>query len=857
MRRAAKGAKRGAVFLVLLVAFFLLFSFLLPQTGEWRLRLLLGPLLRLPEAVVVYDREGLLLSALPATDGQWRFPAENPSAASLRKSGDRLPGGEGPLLQTAGWLRFEKALLAFEDRRFRFHPGIDPPALLRAFRQNRRAGRIRGGGSTLTQQLARMARAARHPGKTYPRSYGNKAAEAFLALSLEAFLTKDEILALYAAHAPFGGNVAGLEAAAWRYFGKPPAEISLSEAALLAVLPNAPALLHPGRNRDKLLRKRNRLLEQLSEQGALDSLELALAKAEEIPPAPRPLPHLAPHLLFRWKARDLGVEKAGVEKTGLGKTGLGKAGVEKVGLEKTSLRSSIDRPLQEGLEALARDYHPLLSANEVEGLAVAVVETTPRGVFLRALVGNAAYPVRRASGYVDASAAPRSTGSILKPFLYALLLDQGSLLPGQWLEDLPTRFGDFRPENADLGYDGYVRADEALLRSLNIPFVRALADFGVEPFQAFLQRAGLRHLFRSPEEYGLSLILGGGEATLLETVTLYAALARGGRFAPLSLMADGMPSISGKTADGRPRGTPSDAAPPPDPVLLSEEAAYLTLETLRRLERPEEEAPLQALAEARPIAWKTGTSFGQRDAWAVGVTPRYTVGVWAGNPGGEGRPGLWGGRAAGPLLFRVFSLLPPSEESPWFPPPPGLVSFSVCPLTGYRAAPACPAADTVRAPASARLAPLCPFHARMAVDASSLRVHAGCEPSQNLRLASYLDLPPAAGSFYAQGHGRHDLAPPWRADCREEGGTRAIEILYPRNGARLSAMTGLDGRRQKIVFEARHRLPAAGLRWFLNGKDLGRTTDFHTVAVHPERGANRLLVVDEDGDRDEVVFQLD
>ena len=410
-----------------------------------------------PVCAVLESSDGHLLGARIAADGQWRFPAA-----------DTVPE------------KFAKAIIAFEDKRFRYHPGIDPLAVARALRLNLRSGEVRSGASTLTMQTIRLSRGDK------PRTLGEKMLEAVLALRLEAYLDKDEILALYAAHAPFGGNVVGLEAAAWRYFGRPADELSWAESATLAVLPNAPALIHPGSRRDALLAKRNFLLDKLCQAGEFDAVTCELAKDEPLPDKPHPLPEIAYHYLETLRKQQ----------------------------GDRLYRSHIDYALQQRAEAVVRRHGEVFASNEVFNLAALVLDVHSGEPLI--YVGNVGHGTRVHGDNVDVVQAPRSSGSTLKPLLYGAMLDEGQILPGMLVSDIPFHYKDFTPNNFNHTFDGAVPARDVIRRSLNVPAVRMLYEYGVEKFIDLLQKAGFTTITRGADTYGLSLILGGAEIKLAD-----------------------------------------------------------------------------------------------------------------------------------------------------------------------------------------------------------------------------------------------------------------------------------------------------------------------------------------------------
>ncbi|MBP9080755.1 MAG: penicillin-binding protein 1C [Flavobacteriales bacterium] len=738
-----------------------------------------GPLFARAHSTVLLDRQGELLGATVAADGQWRFP----------------PSTQVPH-------RFATCIIQFEDRHFRSHLGIRPQSLLRAWRQNRAAGKVVSGGSTLTMQVARMARGNRR------RTYGEKFIEALLALRIEVRHSKEEILHLFAAHAPFGGNVVGLDAAAWRFYGRPADQLSWSESATLAVLPNAPAAIYPGKGHDALRAKRDRLLHRLLAVQAIDSLEWSLALEEPLPGRVQALPRRAPHLL---------------------------ATLIRQGHAGEQLHSTLQGALQESATAAADRYAARLNANEVHNAAALIVDV-PTGEVL-AYVGNLGTAGEDHAGAVDIIQARRSTGSVLKPFLYADMLQRGELLPNMLVADVPTRYNDFAPRNYDEQYSGAVPASEALARSLNVPAVRALHGHGVERTLQLLRNLGLRSIDRSAADYGLSLVVGGAESTPWELAGAYASMGR-------ILHHYGRRGLHYRRGEIRPPHAlagleDAPAEPLESAPLLSASAVHFTLKALREVVRPAEEQGWSHFTGQKHIAWKTGTSYGHRDAWAIGLTSRYCITVWTGNASGEGRPGLTGTLAAAPLLFDLFNLLP--NAPPYDPPYDELVRAAVCPASGFRTGPDCPQADTTWLPPQGLRTPTCPYHRRILLDPTGTwRITGG----QGLSTAWFV-LPPAMEHYYALRNPGYRPLPPTQPGMG--GPDDPMEILYPEPGATLLIPVQLDGTRGSMVVEVAHRNPVAMLFWDLDGTFIGTTTGEHRMALSPPPGAHRLTLTDEAG----------
>jgi len=748
---------------------------------------------------VLESSNGTLLGARIAEDGQWRFPPV-----------DSVPN------------KFATALITFEDKRFYQHPGVDPASLFRALRQNIRNRRIVSGGSTISMQVIRMAR------ENPARTVFQKMLEIIQATRLELAHSKEEILQHYASNAPFGGNVVGLEAASWRYYGKPPHLLSWGEASMLAVLPNSPALIHPGRNRDALEAKRNRLLKRLLEHNKLDTLSYELALEEPLPQAPLPLPDVASHLLSR-------------------------AQQELEGENAARVRTTLDLNLQRQLNNILALHQQRLRHNEIHNLAAFVMEIESGRVL--AYTGNVIGAGEAHAEEVDVITAPRSTGSILKPFLYARALQEGLIFPQSLLPDVPTQMSGYRPENFNEDYDGMVPAERALIRSLNVPMVQLLSEYGLEKFHHHLKTIGLSTINKPASHYGLPLVLGGAEGSLWDITNAYACMARmlghhyeyDGQYAPSDfrpatyLYKPGKEDHSPKLQD--------------QPEAFSAAAAWLAFKAMQQVERPNSEGDWQYFESSRRIAWKTGTSFGFRDAWAVGVNPRYAVGVWAGNADGEGRPGLIGILAAAPVLFDIFNQLPGDDE--WFEPPyDDMLELELCRTSGYRAGKHCPP-DTAWVPSGGKKVEACHLHQLAHLDASrQWRVNASCERPDDMIAQAFFVLPPVEEHYYRKRHPDYRPLPPLRPDCRTGEPPEDMQLIYPKQISQIYVPVGLDGKLSKTVFKVAHRRPGVAIHWHLDEQYIGTTREFHSMELVPPVGEHVLTLVDELGARLEQGFEI-
>jgi penicillin-binding protein 1C len=755
------------------VSFFSIFWYSLPR-----------PLFDVTYSTVVESNDGRLLGARVAADQQWRFPLS-----------DSIP------------LKYEKCVILFEDTYFYMHPGINPVSLIRAAIQNIKAGKIIRGGSTLTMQVCRLARNEK------ARSFKNKIIEMMWALNLEIRFSKKEILNLYASHAPFGGNVVGLDAAAWRYFARPASELSWAESASLAVLPNAPSLIYPGKLDQRLKQKRDRLLTKLLDNKIIDSLTFQLSVAEPLPEKVNPLPVNAYHL----------VEKAVLENNG-----------ERV-------RSTIDGFLQEKVNDLVWQHRKILIANHIYNLAVVVSEVSSKQV--KAYVGNFYNgQEENHANKVDVVQAPRSTGSILKPFLYCKMLDDGIITPHMLIPDIPTRIGGFTPLNFDQEYNGAVPAAEALARSLNIPAVKMLQGYGVSPYYAFLKKAGMKSLTRPPDHYGLSLILGGAEISLWQLAGMYTSMVSimknydlyDGYYAPVQFS-----QLNWNKKNIVPENLQHLSAQPE----VRSSAIYLTLQALLEVKRPESEMGWQEFASMRNIAWKTGTSFGFRDGWAVGMTRDYVVAVWVGNADGEGRPGLTGISAAAPLMFDVFKLLPASE---WFNMPVDeMEEVEICRASGYRPGLFCDSTKIVWLPSGTK-SEVCSWHRTIHLNNKEThRVNADCYPVTEMKHKNWFVLPPAMEYYFRLRNPVYALLPPLMPHCNDL--IENMEFVYPREWNNLFIPVDLDGTPGKLIFELVHRQQNTEVYWHLDEQFLGTTSGIHQIALRPEGGWHVLNVTDDGG----------
>lgn len=757
------------------------------------------PLFCTPYSLVLLDRDGRLLTARVATDGQYRFPLQ-----------DSVP------------FRYKACTLLFEDEYFYWHLGVNPVSIMKAcFHNSQHQGRIRG-ASTLTMQLARLT----HAGS--PRTIPLKIKEILQALRIELTYSKERILCLYAAHAPFGGNVVGLETAAWRYYNCSSWQLSWGQMAALAVLPNAPSVVHPSKGREELQAKRNFLLAKLWHKGMIDSMEYALALEEPLPNPVSALPqwasHVADHML---NERDE---------------------------YSHAIYTSLQWEIQKMAENIVHDAAKELAHNRVYNVAALIAEVQSGRVI--AYVGNSPNLGAQHQGYVNNVKSLRSSASLLKPFLFAALLDEGRLFPHEMVPDIPTHYGDFNPSNASGDYTGAVSADEALIASLNIPYVYLLQKYGVKNFLTLLRNMGLRSFSQNEEYYGLSLILGGGECSLWDITGAYASMARtlNNYFItpPLENPIHPLTLYNQESKDTKSKLHAPHASLSP----LGAGAIYCTLETLSQLNRPREESGWEYLFTTQRIAWKTGTSHGNKDAWAVGVTPEYAVGVWVGNSDGRGQRGMSGVRSAAPILFRLFNLLP---RGAWFSRPENdMMQVEICPTSGLPRGTYCPKGTYQWVPHRATHPDACTYHKEWILDSTgSYRVHGTCYPLEHtLRKVGFV-LPAVPAWYYRRAHPEYTPLPPWYPGCLPAGVEPSLAFLYPvKQGALVSTPRGKEGKVQPIPFRVTYAQPTASIYWHLDGQYVGTTCGEHCLHLTPSEGLHELVVVGPNHEENKIWFRV-
>jgi penicillin-binding protein 1C len=746
-----------------------LIAYLILKAAAWMIPLPEESLWR-PSSTLVFDRNGQLLQSFISPDEMWRI--------------------QTPLKQVSPYL--QESLLGFEDRWFYFHPGVNPFATARALIQNYRSHKITSGGSTITMQIARMM----EPKK---RTIGNKLVEMLRAFQLELRYSKRQLLEIYFNIAPYGGNIEGVAAAAWLYFGKEPSQLSLSEAALLTAIPNSPNAYRP--NIDPLgSRKsrtaRNNVLKRLFRLKKISRKAYNEAIAEEMSAGWQGWPNIAPHF-----CRDLYLKYIDAR-----------------------LYSTLDRKVQATAEDLLRLHLDSLKPEGISNGAIVVLDNVSHEVL--AMVGSADFNDQYHDGQVNGALAPRSPGSALKPFIYALAFQKGMISPAHYLEDVPTDFSGYAPENYDRGFSGIVQARAALERSLNLPAVDLEQKLGENGLYSLLKRAGVSSL-RSKNHYGLSIAIGGCEINLLDITSLYSGLANCGEYVkPRQL------KTAPETAGVR---------------LFDPGTAYLITDILTGLRRPDLPTCWE-FTSLPQVAWKTGTSYGHRDAWSIGYNPRYTIGVWLGNFSGEGARNLIGAEVAAPILFEMMNYMCRGQQIRWFSRPDSVGVREVCNISGQVPGPNCPNLINElylidRAPEKT-----CEVHKTVAVDMlTGYRLPPDYTGNRKYKMKTFLEWPARVGSWMESNHVPIDRLPPLMPDWQGLLPGSPPQIRSPSLDCEYQLRGGVPLEDQKICCDASVGSDVHQIFWFVDGNLAGTVAPGEHLFILPVVGRHRVICQDDLG----------
>ncbi|MBI1838131.1 MAG: penicillin-binding protein 1C, partial [Flavobacteriia bacterium] len=508
-----------------------------------------------------------------------------------------------------------------------------------------------------------------------------------------------------------------------------------------------------------------------------------------------------------------------------------------------TIQSTIHHHLQEKIKILLENHSSLMQDNLIYNGAVMITSVKTGEVIT--YVGNTQSENNENGNDVNCIKAPRSTGSILKPLLYAKSLEDGILTPSMLVTDIPSQFGGFSPKNFAGNFEGAIPANMALSRSLNIPMVHLLNNYGLSKFHRELKSYGLTTLNKPASHYGLSLILGGAEATLYDLSKVYTQMAQElemGKSKPIKTMLNGQNETTSFV---------------PNNVLKTDLGCiYSTFEAMTEVNRPDEDNNWKFFNSEQKIAWKTGTSFGFRDAWAIGITPDYVVAVWIGNADGEGRPGLTGINAAAPFLFQVFRTLPTSEK--WFKQPYKNMSYvSICHESGHRASKLCPNTHSKWIPKTSLNSIACPYHQLIHLNKyTNLRVDSDCEDINQMKHVTWFVLPSIIEKFYKTTHPNYISLPEYKPECLAKISDKPIAMIYPKPNSRIYIPIDFDGKIGKTIFEATHRNEQTKVYWHLDNNYLGETKEIHQMALNPSAGDHQLTLIDENGISTNIKFTV-
>lgn len=681
----------------------------------------------------------------------------------------------------------EKTILAKEDRFFYWHPGVNPVAAGRALVKNLFAGRRTSGASTITMQVAKLL----HP---RPRTLASKVIEMFRATQLEIKYSKKEILRMYLNLAPYGGNIEGISSAAHFYLQKAPDHLSLAEITALSVIPNRPNSLTPGKHNSLIITERNRWLYWLKGNDFFTAKEIENALTEPFDVDRQPAPRYAPHLSLR----------------------LIKSG-------KSITHSSIDLNTQLKTEKIVGDYINGLKLTGIRNAAVMVVENATGRVIT--YVGSANFLDTTDGGQVNGAAAWRQPGSTLKPLVYGLALDAGKLTPKKMIADVPVNYAGYVPENYDLRFNGQVTMEYALMHSLNIPAVNTLQLVGKEKLIRSLALCNFKQVIKDQQKLGLSMVLGGCGTSLEELTGLYSMLANNGSYHNLSYFAkeQSKPAVR----------------------VLSREACFMLHETLSKIDRPD--LPLNwGTTESLPrIAWKTGTSYGRRDAWSIGYNKNYTIGIWVGNFSGEGNPALSGATIATPLLFRLFNAIDKESHNDWFEVPETLEQRIVCAETGM------PPADYCDQRVLDYFIPLVsgsePCNNRKEVLVSTdeeVSYCPACKPVNGYVKKWFTVLPPEIEAFKINNAEKHEPIPPHNPSCNIVFREKGPIIQSPRHNSEYLISKQHP---EPLMLQCMPDADVAMVHWYINNKPYKSVPAREKVFFMPTEGRIKISCTDDKG----------
>jgi len=721
-----------------------------------------------PYSLLIEDRNGQFLRAFLADDDAWR----------LKTSPDEIPE------------RLKRILLEKEDKYFHYHPGINPFSIWRAMVQNITTGKRVSGASTLTMQIARML-------ERRDRTYLSKAIEMFRALQLEWKYSKDELLEIYLSMVPLGGNIEGLKSAALLYYQTPLERLNIAQLFDLILIPNDPNDLSPDRHPEKLLEERRKRALPWIEGGFFSRQDSTIIWNTNARAVRKPPQSHAPHFCLRVKSQMR---------------------------EASEVRSSLDLNIQKSVETLLSNHLRPWKLVGVQNGAVIVLDNTSREIL--AYAGSENFEDTSARGQVDAAKALRSPGSTLKPFLFALQMEQGLLTPKTRLLDTPYDAEGFQAENYDGMYSGIVYADEALRRSLNVPMVRLLSQTGVRPFVDFTTSAGISSLIAQKDKLGLSLILGGCGVTLEELVGAYSTFPAGGKYARPSFVHQNKLDVSGER------------------TVFSTSTAFMITDILASLDRPDLPNNFESSANLPKIAFKTGTSYGRRDAWSIGYSVEYTVGVWIGNVDNKGNPELVGGKSAAPLLIDTFNSISSGHQKNILPVPRDISIRDVCAKSGLAPSASCDHVIEDYYSVSRTLTKTCEVDKEFLVSIDGRKTFcSSCVGENRYKVATYPDYPSELLSFWSKTGVAFQQTPKHNPSCSRLFSGDGPKIVSPTDEMTYFVVSP----KQKVTLQASSGLDVNEHIWYLDDTYLGRNKPGDKLFVSFHDGEHRVSCLDDKG----------
>lgn len=755
--------------------------------------LLLNWIFPLPDRVeystIITDDKGEIIHAFLTHDQQWRMKTELNEIS--------------PLLR--------KTIVEKEDKYFYYHPGINPLAMLRALARNILHRRRTSGASTITMQVARALEPKR-------RTYWNKLRESFRALQLEWKYPKDEILQLYLNVVPYGGNIQGVKAASVLYFKKNPDHLSLAEITALSIIPNRPSSLVMGRNNDRIVEERNKWLHRWAQEKVFTEREIEDALAEPLTATRGTVPSLVPQLALKLRRQGGPI-----------------------------VHSTIVLNTQLKIEKLVKDYSRTLTLKNIRNAAVIVLDNKTHRVV--SYVGSADFHDSADGGEVNGAAAVREPGSTLKPLLYGLCIDEGLLTPKRMITDVPINYDGYAPENYDKRFNGYVTMEYALEHSLNIPAVKSLRALGKDKLVQRLAQCDFRQIDRDRKKLGLSMILGGCGATLEELTGLYSIFADSGVYVRPRYTWDSVKPGAGNGLAEVGRATKAEGRQRSDEArctkILSPAATFMINETLSKVNRPDFPLNWQSTMHLPKIAWKTGTSYGRRDAWSIGYNQRYTVGIWVGNFSGLGVPELSGANVATPLLFTVFNTIDYDDDGSWFSQPADCDVRMVCSETGLPPADFCQNLVTDYFIPLVSTAKKCDNREEVFLSADGkLSYCRTCLPASGYKKKWFTVIPPEMKEYYDANHITYEAIPPHNPACEKVFKEGAPIVTSPANGSEY-----LINRKdpEPLLLRCRVTNDVAKVYWYINDKFYRSSEARGKEFFVPDEGPVKISCTDDKG----------